>query len=807
MPASRSAHVTYRFGHFELQLAERRLLTDGAPVAVGPRGFDLLVVLLDHAGHLVTKSALFEQVWPKVIVDDSALQFQISALRKIIGAEAIATISGQGYRFMLDVVRSGAEAEDSAAPRHNLPAEVSSFVGRGADMTRLCESLDRARLVTITGAGGCGKTRLALRAATDVLARYPDGVWFVELASLADPALLPKTVTKALGIDDAPDAPPAQALAKHLAARRLLLVLDNAEHLLAACAELADALLRECRSLGLLVTSRERLGIAGELTYRVPSLATPDPRQPATPENLQGCESVQLFVDRARMLRPHFVLGAQNAEAVALICHRLDGIPLAIELAAGRMRAMPVEEIARRLDQRFSLLAGGAQAALPRHRTLRSLIDWSHDLLDAPEQALLARLSVFAGGCTLQAAEQVCTSAGGDERDVLDTLASLSDKNLLITDDQDGQTRYRLLETVRQYAAERLHATEQAPAWKSRHLAHYAALADAAAPHLTGAEQRNWFDRLGPEIANLRAALSWSTAAAETMTVGLGMANALGRFWLLRGQLGEGRQWYATLLAAVPEQGHEALHAAALNMAGAMAAQQGDNPAARAQFEHALDLFRALGDRRRIASCLNNLAISAQHDGDYARARVLYEENIAILRTLPSSEGLSRSLHNLGGLAQQLEEFERARALFEESLGLAREHRDRFGEAMTLGSLGLIAAQQGRYDEARTMLVDRLTVYEELNSPREIAYGLNSLAFVEQSIGAYPRAVTLWGAAEALRDSVAAPMPKNELQDHLGRIARVRASMADDEAFDVAWRKGGAMTVNEALRYATMREG
>jgi DNA-binding winged helix-turn-helix (wHTH) protein len=373
--AATPSPLRYRFGRFELQPDKRRLLAAGAPVDVGSRAFDLLVVLVERDGHLVTKDELLERVWPKAIVEENTLQAQVSALRKILGPEAIATISGRGYRFALELTFAGAE---SVVPKHNLPQQLTSFIGREKEIAQIKELLGTTRLLTFIGAGGCGKTRLAMQVAGDLLESYSDGIWLVELAALAEPGLVPQTVANVLGLKEQPGENLTQTIIEHLASRHLLLVLDNAEHLLAACAEFADAALRRCAQLVILVTSRERLGVAGELTYRVPSLSVPDPKRDTAPEVLSQYESARLFIERARLQRPDFAVTAQNAPALASVCRRLDGIPLAIELAAPRVRSMSVEEVNRRLDQRFGLLTEGSRTALPRHRTLHrdSDADW-----------------------------------------------------------------------------------------------------------------------------------------------------------------------------------------------------------------------------------------------------------------------------------------------------------------------------------------------------------------------------------------------------------------------------------------------
>src|SRR5713226_5481995 len=374
-------------------------------------------------------------------------------------------------------------------------------------MAAVKQLLSSTALLTLTGSGGCGKTRLALQVAADLLEEYADGVWLVELAPLADPALVPQTVASALGVRDAPGRPLTATLTDYLRSKSLLLVLDNCEHLLEAGAQLADALLRSCPRLRLLASSREGLGIGGEQTYRVPSLSLPDARHLPPLERLRDFEAVQLFADRARLSQATFAVTQANALSVAQVCQRLDGIPLAIELAAARVKALSVEKLNERLDDMFRLLTGGSRTALPRQQTLRALIDWSYDLLSPSEGALLRRLSVFAGGWTLEAAEAVCAGEGVEEWEVLDLLTSLVEKSLVLYEERGGEGRYRLLETVRQYARDRLLEAGEAEAVRGRHLGFVLRLAEEAEPKLSGPEQVVWLDRLEAEHDNLRAAL------------------------------------------------------------------------------------------------------------------------------------------------------------------------------------------------------------------------------------------------------------------------------------------------------------
>ena len=389
------------------------------------------------------------------------------------------------------------------ATPNNLPQQVTSFIGREKQLAELRRLLAGYRLLTLTGSGGCGKTRLCLQVAADSLERFPDGVWLVELAPLSDPGLVPQTVATVLSLKEEPGMTIGQTLTDHLKDKRLLLVLDNCEHLLDGCARLADALLHRCPEATILASSREALGIGGEQTYRVPSLSLPDPKQAHTPASVVPFEAVQLFSDRALLARSDFQVTDRNAATLASICRRLDGIPLAIELAAARVRSLTIDEINGKLDQRFQLLTGGPRTALPRQQTLRALLDWSFDLLNATEQALFCRLAIFAGGWPPEVAEQVCIGPPVEQTEILNLLTLLTDKSLVVAEERDGATRYRMLETVRQYARERLLESGEEAHWQGRHQAHFLGMAEDAESHLTATDQKTWLDRLEMEHDNL----------------------------------------------------------------------------------------------------------------------------------------------------------------------------------------------------------------------------------------------------------------------------------------------------------------
>jgi predicted ATPase/DNA-binding winged helix-turn-helix (wHTH) protein len=831
--------LRYRFDRFELQPDRRRLLASGAPVDVGSRAFDLLVTLVERDGQLVTKDELLECVWPKVIVEENTLQAQVSALRKILGPEAIATISGRGYRFALEITGGGAE---SVVPKHNLPQQLTSFIGREKAIAQIKELLGTTRLLSLVGADGCGKTRLAMQVAGDLLGSHPDGIWLVELAALTEPGLVPQAVANVLGLKEQPGRSLTQTIHEHLASRRLLLVLDNAEHLLAACAQLTDAVLRQCAQIIILVTSRERLGIAGELTYRVPSLSVPDPRQHATPQELSAYESARLFIERARLTRPHFTVTAENAPALASVCHRLDGIPLAIELAAPRVRSMTLEEVNRRLDQLFGLLTGGSRTALPRHRTLRSLIDWSYDLLSDAERAMLRRVSVFSGGWTLEAAEQVCRGDDLDGRDALDLLGSLADKNLVLAETYDGATRYGLLETIRHYARDRLRESGEDVGVQRQHLAYFGAMAEEAEPQLVGSDQRVWFDRLETERDNLRSALSWSSATGGDAAAGLRLASAISWFWLVRGYFAEGRGWFTALLAAAPKGQDAADRARALRGAGRLAYYQGDYSAAKALRQEALAIWKELGNREGIAQSVAGLGTIAQSQGDYPAARALFKEGLTIRRELGDRHGIVTSLISLGYSASDEGDYPAARVLLEESLAISRELGDWNNIGESLYHLGTVAYFQGDYPAAQAQLEEGLAVKRELANPAGIAAALAWLGLVAHDIGDYPNARTLfkealaiqrdqgdrrslsesleafaavafaltgpepaariWGQVERLREEIGAPIAPSGRPWYDRQVTAARAALRDDVAFDLAWQKGRAMNLQQAVQYA-----
>ncbi|HZP83094.1 MAG TPA: tetratricopeptide repeat protein [Chthonomonadaceae bacterium] len=739
---------------------------------------------------------------------------------------------------------------------HNLPIQLTSFIGREKEMEQVRRLLSTTRLLTLTGAGGSGKTRLALQVAADVLDEYPDGVWLVELASLADPALVPQAVAAVFGLGEESGRPLLQTLTDYLRPKALLLALDNCEHLLPACAHLAEGLLRGCPYLRLLASSREGLGIAGETLFRVPTLSLPDPDQAVTEAALGQYEAVRLFVERALAVAPSFALSPANAPAVAQVCRRLDGIPLAIELAAARVRAIPVEQIEARLDDRFRLLTGGSRTALPRQQTLRALIDWSYDLLDAKERALLCRLAVFSGGWTLEAAEAVAPSSltppqpspsqgegairaqqaaplqsplsrsvgegtgvrvspppyeGGGRGEVrveywevLDLLTSLVDKSLVIYEERGGQARYRLLETVRQYALEKLAERGEDEALRGRHLEYFTALAEKAQTMMRGGEQAVWLERLETEHDNLRAALHWSQEERGDAEAGVRLAGALHHFWDVHGYIREGREWLGRALKRGQGTAKE-VRARALIGAGGLAMSQGDNQAAYACYVESLAIRRALGDKGGIASALWGLAVVAYDQGDYAEAERLYRESLAAYRELDNRWAVAALLNNIASIAVNRGDYAAAQALLEESVALKREIGDTHGLANSLGTLGKVAQKQGDLAQARALLTECLSLFETLGDKHFIAYALEGFAGLA-SAEEPERAARLLAAVEALRESIGASALSFGQEEQNEDKETVRAALSA-EAFASAWAEGRMMTLERAVAYARGQRG
>ena len=691
------------------------------------------------------------------------------------------------------------------SPPSNLPLQLSSFVGRQKELAEVRRLLENTRLLTLTGPGGCGKTRLALEVAQGLVEGFEDGVWLVELAPLADPTLVPQAVASTLSVREQPGRSLTETLSHPLRTRKLLLVLDNCEHLVEACASLAETLLRSCPELHVLATSREALGITGEVAWPVPSLSLPDLRRLPDIESLPHYESACLFVERAAAVKPTFALTERNAAAVAQVCYRLDGIPLAIELAAARTRVLSVEQIADRLDDCFRLLAAGGRTAMPRHKTLHATMDWSHELLDREERVLFRRLSVFAGDFTLGAAEAVCAGEGLERDQVLELLSQLIYKSLVTAQEGSGEARYRLLETVCQYASEKVSKSGEAGQVRERHAGYYLALAEEAEPELKGERQVAWLERFEQEHDNLRAAISWSlerSVLQEAARFGW----ALWLFWWIRGHFGEGRR---SMEQALSVEGSGATPASAraqaLFVAGTMACGQGDHRAAETRLEESAALFRELGDGRGVAYALGSAAVVAITEERYEQAIVYSEEATDLFLEVGDKWGAAPMLgcSAVGWLNRG--DPRRAKGLAERGLALCRETGDKHGTSIALGTLARVAQAERDHQRARDLFEEGLTVSAELGNEADIVHCLEGLASVAGAEGLIVRAAHLWGAAESLLEKIEAVytyVPNRSL-----RQSQVAArSLIEEAAWEEAWAEGRAMSLEQAVEYALKKE-
>jgi predicted ATPase/DNA-binding CsgD family transcriptional regulator len=700
------------------------------------------------------------------------------------------------------------------ARSYALPTPSTPFVGRERERAAVVDLLLRpeVRLVTLTGAGGVGKTRLALAVAEDLLGSprstgqaFADGACFVDLAPIVDPVLVLSVIARGLEVSESGQKSLLASLVDYLRDRSLLLVLDNFEQILAAAPSLAR-LLAECPALAMLVTSRAPLHLSAEHEFPVPPLDLPDPKHLPELEVLARSEAVALFLQRARAVRPDFQLTNANAAAVVELCARLDGLPLAIELAAARIKLLAPQALLARLGSRLSLLTGGARDLPERQQTLRRTIDWSYSLLEPEEQALFARLAVFAGGCSLEAVEAVCdggTRAEGREASEssaspLDVVGSLVDKSLLRqSEGLEGEPRFTMLETIREYALERFEVTEDAEVWRRRHAEYYLALAERAVPELTGPRQGSWLEQLEREHDNLRAALGWALERDESST-GLRLAAALGRFWEIRGHFGEGRAWLERSLSRWPD-GPAAARALALNASGSLAYHAGDYERAVAFHEQALELRRKLGDRRGMAASLHNLGITALHQLDLDRAEALCEEGRALWREVNDDRGVAISLNSSAILARNRGNHEQARVHYDESLAIFRKLGDSWGVGLVLNNLGRVARDLEDWDQVAVLSSESLALFQELGDRRGVAWVLSNLTVVAGRRGFWEQAARLHGAAEALREAIGAAslgLSPAEIAAHENAVTAARARLGD-LAFADAMVSGRAMTADQ----------
>lgn len=749
---------------------------------------------------------------------------------------------------------------DDVPTQGNIPISLSTFIGRKRESAEVDRLLTDHRLLTLTGPGGCGKTRLALEVARDKSPRFPDGAWWAEFASLTKAELVPQAVAASLEVQEKVGRPVLDVLVEHIRSRGMLFLLDNCEHLAQACAQLSAALLAECPGIHILATSREPLGVQGEVVLSVPPLSLPEPqpwRRPGsekdTLETYLEAEAIQLFIERAREASPAFKLDAQNGPWVADICRRLDGIPLAIELAAARLRAFSVRQIAERLDDRFQLLTSSLRTAPERHQTLEATLEWSYALLSEAEQNVLQRLSVFSAGWTLDAAQQVCAYESLHRTDVMHVLANLVDKSLVVADGDRGGRRYRLLETIRQYAHQKLVESESADAARDRHLEHYLSWAEAAAPRLAGPEQQVWLDRFDHEHDNIRAALDYCLQKEERAEEGLRLTTACAQFWRLRSSLSEGRARLSTALSLTNEHEQTLERAWALlwsanlaylqsdyqttrtcaqkgleicrelgpdgrpgvarahDLLGELATEVGDYESAPVHLRKALGIYRELEDKRGIADMLLQLGWAEMRQGAYDEADALLNECLPLLRDLDETMLLAFVLSGLGELEIRRGRLDQAKNHLQESLSLRLALGERWGVAASLGSLGWVALLRREFGRMKELLQESMAIRTDIGDRGGIAWCLEKLAQSRQLQAralpsahrgpAFRQAAQLLGAASALRASVHSVVDPADQAEYEQLQENLRRSLGG-RAFDDAWVQGSDVPLEQVVDLA-----
>jgi predicted ATPase/class 3 adenylate cyclase len=792
-----------------------------------------------HGGQVLLSQATYELVRDTPPEGVTFVNLGEHRLKDLIRPERVFQLAGTGIPSAFPPLVS------LDARPHNLPLQVTTLLGREQDVQAVRSLLlrDDVRLVTLTGPGGTGKTHLGLQVAADLLEHFEDGAFIVELAPISDPGLVLSTIAQALGVRDVGGRPMLDAIVGYLHGRRLLLLLDNFEQVLAA-APVVTGLLRTCTGLSVLATSRAPLQIGGEREFPVPPLALPDPvdlARPMTVERLSQYAAVALFVERAVAVKPDFTMTNQNAPAVAEICVRLDGLPLAVELAAARTRLLSPDAMLARLGHGLALLTGGRRDLPARQQTLRGAIAWSYDLLDPDEQRLFRRLGVFIGGFTLDTAEAVCNVEGALGIDVLDGLESLVSKSLVKQQaGAAGDSRSTMLETIREYALERLEESGEVGVLRRQHAEQMVALAEDGESQISGPDEEVWLNRLQAEHDNLRAALAWSLTEEGDIQRGIRLAGAIARFWQVRGHASEGGRWYDLLLTAGRNAPGSAL-AKVLLGAGWLAHNRGDILTSTALFEEGVRYARAGGDPGMLATAVGNLGISRESLGEYEQAEQLLGESLAVFREIGNEPGIAARLHNLGNVACARGDFERATALLEESLAIRRRIGGAYSTALAIAGLGLaalyqgdddratrhfeeaqtlfrqlshtygiawscyylgrVALRRGDDDEAATLLGESLEERRRLGDRRGIAQSLEGLAALASARQQAAWAARFFAVADGLRQELEAPLSPAERTMYERDVARVRAQ-ADEDTFATAWAEGRAMTLEQAIAYA-----
>jgi predicted ATPase/DNA-binding SARP family transcriptional activator len=687
-------------------------------------------------------------------------------------------------------------------PKTNLPVLLTSFIGREKEVEEIAKLLGKNRLLTLTGSGGVGKTRLAIQSANSLISKFKDGVWWIDLASLSDPSRVPQVVAQVVDVPGIPNQPLIKTLAEYFRSKQALLVLDNCEHLISACAQLADQLLSTCEKLKILATSREGLDILGEKIWPVPSLSLPEMNGSYTIKSLTKFEAIRLFIERSLLVQPKFELTNQNEKAVVQICHRLSGMPLAIELAAARVKIMSVDEIAKRLDDRFDLLTAGSRTALPRHQTLRATIDWSFDLLSDKERILFRRLSIFAGGFTLDAAEAIAAAGDIVQSQVIEILGNLINKSLVRVEErlEDAQveTRYGLLETIREYAREKLREAGEEDSLRSRHLEFFVNMAETVEFKLEGVNQKVWLDRLEKEIDNLRTSLDWALEHEE-IDPALRLAGALRRFWFIRAHHNEGVERLKTILdhpkAMQPSPARlKALNAYFFMLWPSLADIQ-------PRGEEALALSIQLGDRWNSAFALLWLGVGATAQEDYSLARSYLEQSLEIWRELEEKTYAAWSFVYLGEVALLQDDKPRAQELYLQAVPSLRKAQDYPFLAIPLRRLGQLAMLQDDLPNAAAFIKESLQLNWAVHDYRGVGACLVALATLSLEQGENERAIKLMGVVDTVLEFIRTPFLAFDQKQYEHNISQLHDQL-ERPTFAKAWAQGRAMTLQQAVEFA-----
>ena len=741
-----------------------------------------------HGGQVLLSKAVAEQVNGILAGGASLRDLGVVRLRDLSSPEHIFQLLHPQLRADFPALRS------LEGTPNNLTQQLNSFIGRERELAEIKEMLASNRLVTLLGMGGIGKSRLSMQLAAEVLDDFPDGVWFVELAALTDPSSVPQAAASVLGVKEEAGRPVIEALTKYVRHLRVLLILDNCEQVVRGCADLAKRLLQAGPRVKVLTSSRDYLQVAGETTYHVPTLSVP--KKLISLELLRQHEAVRLFVDRAAASKHGFGLTEQNAAAVVNICHCLDGIPLAIELAAARVRGLSVQAIAARLSDRFRLLVTGDQTVLPRQRTLRALIDWSYDLLSDQERSLFQRLAVFAGGWTLEAAETVCAHGAVRSENVIELLSHLVEKSLVIL--EAGGDRYRMLDTVRHYAQEKLNESNDSEVVREQHHDFYLELAERARPELTGPAQALWLERVDLEHDNLLAAHTWSIRPGGVAAHSLRMIFALRPYWIYRGLIGLGHGISLQSLQAPQAKTRDLLRCQALHVVGQLGCYLGRYAEAVEYLEESLSIANSIGDQTRIAAIQQPLGMAYAGYGDSARARVHFENAVNLTRSLGNKRQLMAAINALAQSHRADGQFGEAEPLYRDVLALARELGDQPSVAIGLLNLAMVSIVQRSTDSARTMLLEALRIAATTGSQPVAQSALEVCAGLAAQEGQWQRAASLFGAAESYKGRTGLQRDPTDDSFLNPLIDRVRHAL-NPQRFAVSEAAGRKLNHEEAM--------